>query len=240
MVSKTLSTSQRFAALHIEIPKLTEFAQVLYMLLLTHSDDFGRQAGDSFTVKHAVVPTSPRRISAIETALAALRKVGLIAWYEVDGRKLIQIQDFDAYQTGLHKRTSSKYPEFPGTAGNVPPKRTEQKGREVNPTEGSLDVSFARWWDAYPKKQARGMAEHVWVNLAPDATLVSVLIAAVEAQKQWPQWQKNGGTYIPKPDRWLRDQCWLDEPPEVAPPATTQNMAGIASWLAAEEGQQHD
>ena len=117
MVSKSLSTSQRFAALHDEIPRLAEFAQVLYMLLITHSDDYGRQAGDVFTVKHAVLPTSPRRIPAVESALSALHRVGLIAWYEADGRKWIQVVGADEHQGGLHKRTQSMVPAPPSTEG---------------------------------------------------------------------------------------------------------------------------
>lgn len=126
MVSRCLNTSEKWNALHRETPRLAEFAQVLYLLLITHSDDFGRQAGDSFTVKHAVVPASPRQIPAVETALTALHRVGLITWYESNCRKYIQINDFDAHQAGLHKRTESKFPESPGEAGdsrNVPPKR---------------------------------------------------------------------------------------------------------------------
>ena len=92
LVVRSLSTSRKFAALHREAPKLAEFAQVLYMLLIVHSDDHGREAADPFTVKHAVVPTSPRKERAVEGALAALHNVGLISWYEVDGRKLLQIR----------------------------------------------------------------------------------------------------------------------------------------------------
>ena len=133
MVAKTLSTSQKYASLQREAGKLAEFCQALFPLLVAHSDDFGRQAGDVFTVKHAVVPASPRKEHEVESALIALHKVGLIVWYEADGRKCIEIVDFDRHQMGLHKRTVS---DFPGTSGNFREIPSEQKGTEEKGTEG--------------------------------------------------------------------------------------------------------
>ena len=69
MISKSLSTSERFAALHESAGKLAEFCQSLYPLLLAHADDWGCQQGDPFTIKHAVFPTSPRRLPEFTTAL---------------------------------------------------------------------------------------------------------------------------------------------------------------------------
>lgn len=132
MIAKTLSTSQRYADLNTVAGKLAEFCQALYPLLVAHSDDFGRQAGDEFTVKHAVCPTSPRKLGDVTKALASLHRVGLVIWYESDGRKCLQIQDFDRYQTGLHKRTAS---HFPGPSGKFPEIPSEGKGREEKGTE---------------------------------------------------------------------------------------------------------
>jgi hypothetical protein len=117
MLSKSLSTSEKRAALHGVAGRLAEFAQQLYPLLLAHADDFGRQQGDIFTVKHAIDPSSPRSDADFAVALKCLHNVGLIIWYEVDGRKFVQVNNFDQHQVGLHKRTSSKFPEPPGTPG---------------------------------------------------------------------------------------------------------------------------
>ena len=119
MIARSLSTSQKFAALQ-DATVLSEFAQVLYMLLIVHSDDYGRGPGDTFTVKHLIVPTTCRPLSDVDIALAAMNTVGLIHWYAVGGRKFIQIQDFDTHQCGLHKRTQSKFPEAPGGSGEIP------------------------------------------------------------------------------------------------------------------------
>jgi len=145
MLSKSLSTSEKRARLHAVTP-LAEFAQALYPLLISHADDFGRESGDLFTVKHAIDPSSPRSAAEFAEALQALVLVGLIEWYQAtdaDGRarKVLQIIDFEPHQHGLHKRTTSK---FPGSSGNfqiVPPQlnltelnRTEQNRTEQNGT----------------------------------------------------------------------------------------------------------
>jgi hypothetical protein len=154
MISKTLSTSQKRAALHQVVPTLAEFCQAIYPLLVAHSDDFGRLAGDEFTVKHAIDPTSPRTLSEFETGLQALNDVGLITWYVVGGRKFIQIQNFDPHQIGLHKRTASNFPNPPsGSSGNFPEPMAEAyageslpiegKGTEGNRTEGKKSGSAA-------------------------------------------------------------------------------------------------
>lgn len=157
MISKSLSTSERRAALHTVVPKLAEFCQQLYPLLVAHADDFGRLSGDAFTVKHAVDPTSPRPLHDFERALAALDQVGLVVCYEAEGRQLIEIANFELHQQGLHKRTKSLYSgPFPGTSGKVreipgQEKRTEQNGTELKGSE----------------QEAKGTETHARAGAAP-------------------------------------------------------------------------
>lgn len=151
MLSKSLSTSKKFAAAGRS--SLGEFAQLLYTLLLSHADDFGRQEGDPFTVKHKVLPTSQRSEDDFAAALDLLKTEGLIDWYQTDTKGLVvQIANFDAHQVGLHKRSQSSFPEVPGSSGKFPEipselNRTEGKGTERNTKAPALVVSaleFAR------------------------------------------------------------------------------------------------
>ena len=38
---------------------------------------------------------------------------------------------------------------------------------------------------------------------------------AVEHQKTWDQWNRDGGQYIPNPSTWLNQHRWEDEPVHV-------------------------
>lgn len=136
MIAKTFSTSEKRAALHRVAGKLAEFCQALFPLLVAHSDDSGRQQGDTFTVKHAVDPTSPRPLVDFDKALAALASVGLIHWYEVDGRRYIEIVQFADHQPGLKNRGNSKIPEMPPNAAGCRDVPLEGKGRELKGSEG--------------------------------------------------------------------------------------------------------
>lgn len=135
MIAKSLSTSEKFAALYTVAGDLAEFCQSIYPLMVAHSDDSGRQQGDTFTVKHVVLPISPRSIAEFDLALGWLDDVGLIHRYSVDGRKYIEIRDFAPHQPGLKNRDNSKIPAMPRDAvecRDLPSeeKRTEQKGTE--------------------------------------------------------------------------------------------------------------
>jgi hypothetical protein len=142
LVSRTLGSSRKFAALQQTAGRLAEFAQTLYPLLVANSDDYGRMAGDAFTVKHAVFPTSKRKEAEFRDALVAMHNACLIALYEAEGQLIIQIQQFDEHQPGLSKRTKSRFPELPvnftgapGISNAIELNRTEFKGTEPNRTE---------------------------------------------------------------------------------------------------------
>ena len=114
MISRTLGSSRRFSALANEAGALTCFARLLYVLCVTHADDFGRMEGDPFTIRHRVFPIAPESEQEFATALQALDTVGLISWYDVGDRKIIEICQFQEHQQGLHRRTQSKFPDPPG------------------------------------------------------------------------------------------------------------------------------
>lgn len=147
MISKSLSTSERFASLHKCAGKMAEFCQSLYPLLVAHADDWGCQQGDVFTIKHLVHPTSPRKLAEFETALMHLHNAGLVAWYQADDKWIVAIRGFAAHQTLKgHDKDGRKRP-FPAPPENISefevsaqsrPKLPKPALRELNLTELNL------------------------------------------------------------------------------------------------------
>lgn len=135
MISGSLSTSRKRAKLHAVAGPLAEFCQALYPMLVVHADDFGRMQGDTFTVKYSIEPTSPRPEGDFNAALDLLHDVGLIARYTVNGAIYLEIINFDEHQTGLHKRTKSKFPKFPGNSWKVREIPGQEKRREEKRTK---------------------------------------------------------------------------------------------------------
>lgn len=105
MISKSISISEK---VNIRLPDI--FDMVLYTWLIPHSDDFGRLYGSPAKIKALVVPMLDKSIKEVELSLQHIHDSELINWYEIDGDKYIQINNFEDYQTGLHKRTPSKFP----------------------------------------------------------------------------------------------------------------------------------
>jgi len=145
LIARSLSTSERYARLHTLAGPLAEFCQAVYPLIVVWADDHGRLAGDPFTVKHQIVPTSPRAEAEVAEALEALARAELIAWYTAHGRQWIQIIGFDEHQPGLQKRTPSVIPEPPGSSGNFPEvpgtsaKRRETAGNSPSRARAELN-----------------------------------------------------------------------------------------------------
>lgn len=240
IISKSLSTSEKRAALHVSVPELAEFCQQLYPLLVAHADDFGRLQGDAFTVKHAIDPSSPRRLPDFERALAALDSVSLIRWYELSGRRYIQVERFDEHQVGLKKRTASKFPAPRGDSGNEPESPgvsetvdpdvpvkfqeipSEGKGTELNLTEPKEKIprasraAFDAWFEIYPRQEDAEKAWAEWKKLKLCASDISAIMAATRQQLTSRAWLEDGGKYIPMPKNWLRGKRWNDRVPVIS------------------------
>lgn len=237
LISRTLGSSRKFAALHSVIPKLAEFGQSLYPLLIANSDDFGRLAGDAFTVKHAVFPTSPRRESDFHRVLVAMHIARLVHLYDVEGLQILQIMDFEGHQPGLHNRTKSKFPEVPVNFTEIPSElnrtelnRTEQKGtapplmrRGTDPIPDGFEV----FWIAYPKKRSKVTAERAWRKLAPSPELLQRVLDAIAMQRNSEEWRKDNGRYVPYPATWLNAKRWQDEEVIVVP----EPSVPIVDWF---------
>lgn len=77
--------------------------------------------------------------------------------------------------------------------------------------KNALADRFERFWAVYPRHIAKQNARKAFEKLNPDDELLTVMINAVEKQKQSEQWTKDNGQYIPHPATWLNQRRWEDE-----------------------------
>lgn len=129
LISRSLGSSRKYHALLEAGGPLGEFCQVLFPLLVANTDDCGRFSGDAFTVKHAVLPTSPRPEADFEQALAALAQVQLIQLYQVDIHRYLQVLNFQSHQL-LRRQPVARFPDASGQFG---------------PTVGKLPTDGPNW-----------------------------------------------------------------------------------------------
>lgn len=138
MISKTFSTSVKRDALFVACPKMAEFCEFLFVMLVVHANDQGRLPGDEFTVKMQVDPVSRRKLADFVAGLHLLHQVGLIIWYHIEDKKFIQIVNFASHQDLKgHNLRDGKIPACPGPEALIGRDRRHEK-RPVNPPMGEV------------------------------------------------------------------------------------------------------
>jgi hypothetical protein len=88
-----------------------------------------------------------------------------------------------------------------------PPTPQRGNGRRVSPAE------FDRFWQAYPRKEAKQDALKSFAKLNPDSALVDTMISWIGEAILSEQWKDKGK--IPHPATWLNGRRWEgDTPPK--------------------------
>lgn len=196
-------------------------AEVLFYRLLVSCDDYGRYDGRIAILKNKLFPLKDDLTKKeVESSLTKLVSAGLVALYEVDGKPFLHLPTWDDHQSVRAKK--SKFPSPDDgviTSANICkqmktnaskcPRNPIQSESESNPNPiRDYEADFDRFWKVYPKKDSKTAAKRAFMKVKVP---VETLIAAVQRQKQLPQWKKDGGQYIPNPATWLNQERWEDQ-----------------------------
>lgn len=119
----------------------------------------------------------------------------------------------DDKQKQMQKQTQNTHPLTP--TGGVPvaePPKEEPKAKRTRKQRdpNSIPEGFAEFWEAYPKKMAKGDAIKAWGQMEAGQHLAKIL-ETVKASAKLEAWTKDDGRFIPFPATWLRAQRWEDE-----------------------------
>lgn len=125
MVAKNISLSEKFSDL------ATDTARMLYLMMMPHTDDYGRFDASPRTFKATVCPLLKVRVEKIQAALDDLARVGLIILYEVDGHTYGKVCKFDEFQTFRSDRgRQALYPDIPVTTSDIPAATSDGLSKE--------------------------------------------------------------------------------------------------------------
>jgi hypothetical protein len=92
------------------IDQLSWFEECVFYRLMVNCDDFGRFDGRVPIVKNRLFPLKEgMKPKTIESALQKLAAVGLVVFYESDGKPYLYLPTWEKYQTIRNKQ--SKYPD---------------------------------------------------------------------------------------------------------------------------------
>lgn len=157
--------------------------------------------------------------------LAALERTGHVAITRVKGqanqyRIVERVPERDRSQTGTQPVPIwDGYPSRIETAP-VPrvrpnPSRSQKRSHREPSLVALTPDGFDRFWASYPRRQKKQAAWKAWKALAPDATVQAAIVTALGWQRRQPDWQREGGRFIPHGATYLNGRQWEDEPTAV-------------------------
>ena len=213
MVDPSIWTSTSFL-------RLTVRQRLLFIGLISNSDDEGKQSGDLRAIKARVFPSDTISLTKIECDLNEIEKTNqMILQYEVNNEPYIKLPKWLIYQR-IDRPSASQLPD-PIVEQSTMVRRTfddssflrEDKLREDKLRESQKLVQnrFDEFWRLYPKKQGKKDARSAFVTLNPNDELFKVILMNIEGLKRTKQWVGDNGQFIPLPANYLRDERWVDE-----------------------------
>lgn len=194
-------------------------AQSLYIRLITLVDDYGRcdgrpsvVLGSCFSIWNDIHQDDSVDLQQVTQMLQQLAASQLIEAYEIEGKKIIQISQ---WQERIREGTVSKWPSAQNlqqVASNLLLPTPTPTPTPSSPPSHQSSVEFEVFWKAYPRKEGKGAALKSFIRLKCYNQMEKIL-PAIERNKKSLQWLKDGGQFIPHPTTWLNQGRWDDEIP---------------------------
>ena len=80
----------------------------------------------------------------------------------------------------------------------------------VNDKYAQSASGFDEFWTQYPRKVSKKDALKAWMKLKPKESTVQKILSGLAEWKQTEQWKKDGGSFIPYPSTFLRQERWKE------------------------------
>lgn len=205
---------------------LSEFAQLTFLKILPHTDDFGRFDGDPIQIKARTMPLSARSNQDVFNAVCEIIKAGLVKVYLAEDKLVLQYGEdsFGRINAVLVKNNKggSEYPnpsEFltieqyeshvKATCLTLTIKSKEYKVKSIKYKEGHVADKFDLFWKMYPRKTSKKKASESFNRLNPTDELFDGIMIAIENQKA--AGMLDDGQFTPHASTWLNQERWSDQ-----------------------------
>ena len=153
---------------------------------------------------------------SIRVALNHLKTTNEVAIKGANKYSVITLINYSKYQDLIETGASETASET-ANKGQTKGKQRANKGqhrKNVENVENDKNVKntmFSEFWNIYPKKTAKPIAEKAFNKINPSEELFAIIKTAVIEQSKSIGWKKDGGQYIPYPATWLNSEQWNDE-----------------------------
>lgn len=219
-----------------DLADLGPLAQLMFAGLWTIADREGRLKDDPRRIRVETLPFYDVTDAEVDSLLDSLGKGSdpFIYRYEVDGKKFIQVANWELHQSPHHKEVASILPcrNVKSTKGQARSKHKPSMTHaplELELSSSPLELkekkvvtdNFEAWWNAYPRKVGKGEARKAFAKAldrisARDATggehppPEEFLICRALAFAVTPA--GNAGKFTPHPATWLNQDRFDDDP----------------------------
>jgi hypothetical protein len=142
---------------------------------------------------------------------------GINAWYAALPDNPFLGPFFEKYHALVHltTRRDGSHRLEPAAPSSAEPSLLDTSDAITVSTLSQEDL-FDQWWREYPPRRRTGKkaARMEWAKIRPVPTAESVqaMIQVLIYQRSTRQWMKEGGTFIPEPERYLKKGRYQDEP----------------------------
>jgi len=214
-----------------DIISLSPLARLLYIGMWCEADREGRFAWKPNTLKLRYLPADNIEIYSLCDEIVA---AGLVVTY---GDGLAFIPSFSKHQSINPREAASTFPAHVEYSNNYSSRVTDasltvtdvQRGRKegkesiCSSDDEQTSEGFEQFWTAYPKKQAKQDAAKAFraAKLKPEQ--LQTVLQDIKRRGSSPDWQKDGGKFIPLPATYLRGKRWEDAP-------LAQPMTGVVEY----------
>lgn len=200
------------------IDKLSPMAETLYYRLLATVDDFGRFDARPSMIKAQCFPIKDSvNAKKCQELMHELATCNLIILYRNCDKDYLQMCKWE----NVPRSRVSKFPAV--TDACIHSYTLVKQCHTVLPVFGTVTETetdqldgFQTFWSAYPKKAGKPAAARAWKAAHINGELSAVL-EDVANRAASPDWQKEGGKYIPHPTTYINQRRWEDENPSAAP-----------------------
>jgi len=240
IIKETICTSD-------DINGLSWIEEVFFYRLIVSCDDYGRMDARPAILKARLFPLKDITVKQVENALSKLVSVGMVRVYEYDRQPYLLLEKWAKHQR--IRDSKEKFPEPPknsicgesrrvaASCGELRPESQSQSESQsesqsntpaLREAAGALESLFEKFWEAYPRKEAKLAARKAFEKLKPDEALLAEMIPWLEKACQSEQWQDK--SKIPHPATWLNQKRWEGDPPPM-PRTQADRRPDPLAWL---------
>src|ERR1700679_2303080 len=127
----------------------------------------------------------------------------------------ITILKWDQYQSEYHRQRPYRQKLQSSDTESYTSSYSEQsiEGEVEGEVEGEeRSISFDIFWDVYPRRAAKVVAQKAWKKLNPDSVVLTAILSGIENWKKTDQWKDI--KFVPLPATFINQRRWEDEIPK--------------------------